>query len=76
MTKQDLFNYLHDQHGIILTESEMDEILRICKEIDNEDFEEQCRKAEIELCSACRFGNDPCVCGSNVDYLEDDEYCF
>lgn len=31
---QTLFNHMHNVHGLILLESEMQEILRICREID------------------------------------------
>lgn len=32
---QELFNYMLDEHNVILLESEMDEIISICKRINN-----------------------------------------
>ena len=30
-------------------------------------------EAAIAICSTCRFGSEPCVCGDNCYYLEDED---
>ena len=30
-------------------------------------------EAEIALCIHCNFGNEPCICGTNTDFLADDD---
>lgn len=49
MTQQKLFNHMYDEHGLTLLESEMDEIISICRENDQQPLMDDFAKAAMQL---------------------------
>jgi len=48
MTHQKLFNHMSNEHGLTLLESEMDEIISICREIDQQHLLDDFAKAAMQ----------------------------
>jgi hypothetical protein len=51
---QELFEYMLDEHGVTLLESDMQEIVRICERISSEELKEETINTENETPT---FGN-------------------
>lgn len=47
MTQQKLFNHMYNEHGLTLLESEMDEIISICRENDQQHLLDDFAKAAM-----------------------------
>lgn len=48
MEYQKLFDHMHDEHGLTLLESEMDEIISICRENDQQPLLDDFAKAAMQ----------------------------
>lgn len=76
MDYQKLFSHMSSEHGLILLESEMQDIVNICAEIISEqqqqEYEVKARES-IEACGGCSVCGDlsgfECIC------RDDDEEC-
>lgn len=59
MTQQKLFNHMSNEHGLTLLESKMDEIISICREIDQQHLLDDFAKAAMQgILSNHSFSND------------------
>ena len=56
MEYQELFNYMKDEHGVTLLESEMQEIARICEK-QSKTTDEELKKLESEILGLDSKGN-------------------